>query len=140
MAPKMFYSTEWLAEAVRDARERTFEIVADLSDEQLMGPRLSIVNPLRWEIGHLAWFQEFWGGPAMGGRSGAGGPGPKRGPREEPRAAPVPAASPGSRLDSGDPRLEHPAMPRAALARAAGPGSARDSGKWRLDDRAIAGG
>ena len=60
MAPKMFYSTEWLAEAVRDARERTFEIVEDLSDEQLMGPRLSMVNPLRWEIGHLAWFQEFW--------------------------------------------------------------------------------
>src|SRR5688572_27817389 len=25
-----------------------------------MGPRLKIVNPLRWEIGHLACFQEFW--------------------------------------------------------------------------------
>jgi gamma-glutamyl hercynylcysteine S-oxide synthase len=25
-----------------------------------MGPRLQIVNPLRWEIGHVAWFQEFW--------------------------------------------------------------------------------
>jgi len=25
-----------------------------------MGPRLSIVNPLLWEIGHVAWFQEYW--------------------------------------------------------------------------------
>jgi iron(II)-dependent oxidoreductase len=34
--------------------------VADLSDEQLVGPRLSIVNPLLWEIGHVTWFQEKW--------------------------------------------------------------------------------
>ena len=26
----------------------------------MMGPRLRIVNPLRWEIGHVAFFQEFW--------------------------------------------------------------------------------
>jgi gamma-glutamyl hercynylcysteine S-oxide synthase len=49
-----------LADAVRDARERTLELVADLTDEQLMGPRLAIVNPLLWEIGHVAWFQEKW--------------------------------------------------------------------------------
>lgn len=49
-----------LAEAVQDARERTFELVADLTDEQLLGPRLQIVNPLLWEIGHVAWFQEKW--------------------------------------------------------------------------------
>ena len=54
------FSAGQLAEAVRDARERTFELVADLSDEQLMGPRLPILNPLRWEIGHVAWFQEKW--------------------------------------------------------------------------------
>ena len=49
-----------LAEWVRDARQRSFELVADLTDEQLMGPHLSIVNPLLWEIGHVAWFQEKW--------------------------------------------------------------------------------
>lgn len=49
-----------LAAWVRDARARTFNLVADLSDEQLMGPRLAIVNPLLWEIGHVAWFQEKW--------------------------------------------------------------------------------
>jgi iron(II)-dependent oxidoreductase len=49
-----------LAAWVRDARARTLDLVADLSDEQLMGPRLAIVNPLLWEIGHVAWFQEKW--------------------------------------------------------------------------------
>src|SRR5262245_35117447 len=49
-----------LIEMVRDARVRTIELVTDLSDEQLMGPRLKIVNPLLWEIGHIAWFQEKW--------------------------------------------------------------------------------
>ena len=49
-----------LIEALKEARTRTLELVADLNDEQLMGPRLPIVNPLRWEIGHVAWFQEFW--------------------------------------------------------------------------------
>jgi iron(II)-dependent oxidoreductase len=48
--------SRWLSEA----RARTLSLVEDLSDEQLMGPRLSIVNPLLWEIGHLAWFQEKW--------------------------------------------------------------------------------
>jgi iron(II)-dependent oxidoreductase len=45
---------------VESARARTLALVADLSDEQLIGPRLATVNPLLWEIGHLAWFQEKW--------------------------------------------------------------------------------
>lgn len=45
---------------VLDARSRTLALVSDLSDEQWMGPRLSIVNPIRWELGHLAWFAEHW--------------------------------------------------------------------------------
>ncbi len=49
-----------LAECVRDARRRTLDLIADLRDDQLLGPRLSIVNPLLWEIGHLAWFAERW--------------------------------------------------------------------------------
>src|SRR6266851_9905482 len=53
-------SAAGLADAVRDARARTTDLVADLTDDQLIGPRLAIVNPLLWEIGHLAWFQEKW--------------------------------------------------------------------------------
>lgn len=47
-------------ELLREARGRTLALVADLDDEQMLGPRLDIVNPLRWEIGHVAWFQEYW--------------------------------------------------------------------------------
>jgi iron(II)-dependent oxidoreductase len=45
---------------VREARERSFDLTRDLAPEQLMGPCLPIVNPLHWEIGHVAWFQERW--------------------------------------------------------------------------------
>ncbi|PON11439.1 ergothioneine biosynthesis protein EgtB, partial [Candidatus Entotheonella serta] len=43
-----------------DVRSRTLELIADMNDDQLMGPQLKIVNPPLWEIGHMAWFQEFW--------------------------------------------------------------------------------
>lgn len=49
-----------LIEALKETRACTLDLVTDLNDAQLIGPRLQIVNPLRWEIGHLAWFQEFW--------------------------------------------------------------------------------
>src|SRR5438876_934429 len=52
--------TGTLADWLTDARRRTLELVGDLSDQQLLGPPLPIVNPLLWEIGHLAWFQEKW--------------------------------------------------------------------------------
>jgi iron(II)-dependent oxidoreductase len=56
----MAISLDSLLRHVADARERTLQLVADLTDQQLLGPRLSIVNPLLWEIGHVAWFQESW--------------------------------------------------------------------------------
>jgi gamma-glutamyl hercynylcysteine S-oxide synthase len=43
-----------------EARSITHAVVADLTDEQLLGPRLAIVNPPLWEIGHVAWFQDKW--------------------------------------------------------------------------------
>jgi iron(II)-dependent oxidoreductase len=49
-----------LREALREARERTLALVADLTDEQLSVPRMEIVNPFLWELGHVAWFQERW--------------------------------------------------------------------------------
>ena len=49
-----------LAEALTETRRRTLALVEDLDDEQLLGPKLKIVNPLLWEIGHVAWFQERW--------------------------------------------------------------------------------
>jgi iron(II)-dependent oxidoreductase len=52
--------TMTLAEWVLDAGRRTLDLVADLTDEQLLGPRLPTINPPLWEIGHLAWFMEKW--------------------------------------------------------------------------------
>src|SRR5947208_2144157 len=54
------YTAAELAEVVAEARERTLALASDLTDAQWLGPRLAIVNPLRWEIGHVAWFQEKW--------------------------------------------------------------------------------
>ena len=49
-----------LAHWVSDARQRSKDLVADLDERDLLGPQLDIVNPLLWEIGHVAWFQETW--------------------------------------------------------------------------------
>src|SRR5258708_16875653 len=49
-----------LVENLREARQRTLQLVSDLDDIQMVGPRLAIVNPLCWEIGHVAWFEEYW--------------------------------------------------------------------------------
>ena len=48
--------TSW----VIDARARTLDFVSDLSDEQMRVPLLRIINPFLWEIGHVAYFQEYW--------------------------------------------------------------------------------
>jgi iron(II)-dependent oxidoreductase len=53
-------SASQLIDYAVDVRARTLELIADLSDDQLMGPELKIVNPPLWEIGHMAWFQEHW--------------------------------------------------------------------------------
>jgi iron(II)-dependent oxidoreductase len=53
-------NTRRLSEWVLDARERTCQLMEDLSDAELTVPRLPIVNPLLWEFGHIAWFQEKW--------------------------------------------------------------------------------
>lgn len=53
-------TSQKLIEELRDARARTLELVQDLTDEELLGPKLAIVNPMRWEIGHVAYFHEFW--------------------------------------------------------------------------------
>ncbi len=42
------------------ARAQATLMTQDLEGERLVGPRLAIVNPPLWELGHLAWFQERW--------------------------------------------------------------------------------
>lgn len=54
------FRTVDLISIMRDFRARTLDLVSDLDDRQLIGPRIATVNPPLWEIGHVAWFQEFW--------------------------------------------------------------------------------
>lgn len=49
-----------LSDWVRDARARTLGLAGSLPADGLLGPRLAIVNPPLWELGHVAWFQERW--------------------------------------------------------------------------------
>lgn len=49
-----------IAEQLQDAHERTLALLEGLTPEQLIGPLLSTVNPLRWEVGHAAYFYEYW--------------------------------------------------------------------------------
>lgn len=51
---------ETLVSWLRDARRRTLDLAASLDPGDLLGPRLRIVNPPLWEIGHLGWFEERW--------------------------------------------------------------------------------
>jgi len=51
---------ESLSQQLRDARQRTRLLTRDLEGPQLFGPKLAIVNPVLWELGHVAWFQELW--------------------------------------------------------------------------------
>ncbi len=52
--------SEQLFRLVNDARERTQELVRDLADEQLTVRMTEIVNPFRWELGHVAFFYDVF--------------------------------------------------------------------------------
>jgi iron(II)-dependent oxidoreductase len=52
--------SRFLINSMEDARRRTLTLIDGLDAAQLMGPRLPVVNPLRWEIGHTAYFYEYW--------------------------------------------------------------------------------
>ncbi|HLQ01963.1 MAG TPA: SUMF1/EgtB/PvdO family nonheme iron enzyme, partial [Burkholderiales bacterium] len=49
-----------LSRQLHDARRRTRALTQDLEGPQLFGLKLPIVNPVLWELGHVAWFQERW--------------------------------------------------------------------------------
>lgn len=53
-------STAELTLLLQAARSRTLEFAGTVSGARLLGPKLAIVNPPLWEIGHLGWFQEHW--------------------------------------------------------------------------------
>src|SRR2546426_10388670 len=50
-----------LIEELHAARAHTRRVADDLGGTREFGPQLPIVNPPRWELGHVGWVQEFWG-------------------------------------------------------------------------------
>jgi iron(II)-dependent oxidoreductase len=59
-SPIAAMSVHQLIATMRAFRDRLLSLVADLDDRRMIGPRIAIVNPPLWEIGHVAWTQEFW--------------------------------------------------------------------------------
>src|SRR4051812_13817185 len=53
-------SASGLVAQLREVRHRTGRLTEDLSSAELMGPYRDIVNPVLWEMGHIAWFHEYW--------------------------------------------------------------------------------
>jgi len=49
-----------LATALLDSRQRSLAWVQDLSAAQWLMPCQPGVNPIAWELAHIAWFAEFW--------------------------------------------------------------------------------
>lgn len=93
-----------LAAALRDSRACTLALVADLDDAQWRVPQQHGINPIAWELAHLAWFAEFWvlrgpHRPAADGRIAA--------------ARPARLAGPDALFDSS--RLPHAERWRVAL-------------------------
>ena len=93
-----------LAQALRESRARTWLLVDDLTDAQWQVPELPGVNPIAWELGHLAWFAEFWVLRGPHAVDADGGTVAQRAPRH---------AGPDARFDSS--RIAHAARWRMAM-------------------------
>jgi iron(II)-dependent oxidoreductase len=61
-------SKEAIADRLAEARRRTLELLAPLSDAQLNRVYSPILSPLAWDLGHIANFEELWLVQTIGGR------------------------------------------------------------------------
>jgi gamma-glutamyl hercynylcysteine S-oxide synthase len=55
-------------DGLQEARERTLELVAPFSDEQLQRVHSTLMSPLVWDLGHIAAFEDLWLAHRFGGR------------------------------------------------------------------------
>ena len=70
-----------LSAALRESRAATLARTFDLDDAAWQLPFRADVNPIAWELGHLAWFAEFWILRGPHARNEAGFVEAARGPR-----------------------------------------------------------
>jgi iron(II)-dependent oxidoreductase len=50
-----------LVEAFRESRQRTLEMIASLSTDDLFRQHDKLMSPIIWDIGHIGNFEELWG-------------------------------------------------------------------------------
>ena len=66
--PVQLSTRDEVARRLEEARRRTLQLVAPLSDEVLNRVYSPILSPLAWDLGHIANFEELWLVRAIGGR------------------------------------------------------------------------
>jgi iron(II)-dependent oxidoreductase len=52
--------TDALLEGLADARERTLELVAPLSDADIEAQHSALMSPLAWDLAHIAAYEDLW--------------------------------------------------------------------------------
>jgi len=60
ITPSLTKLGQEIADRLVDTRQRELEVITDLTNEQLLGPSMRIVEPPIWELGHVGWFQDRW--------------------------------------------------------------------------------
>ena len=53
-------SKRHLADELQATRNQTLSAIDALREDQLLVPYEDTLNPPMWELGHIAWFQEYW--------------------------------------------------------------------------------
>ena len=63
MSPTLAHSRvdrDVIADRLLEARTRTFHLVAPLTDDELRMQHDSLMSPILWDLGHIAYFEELW--------------------------------------------------------------------------------
>ncbi len=55
-------------DGLREARDRTLELVAPFTDQELERVHSTLMSPLVWDLGHIAAFEDLWLVHRLGGR------------------------------------------------------------------------
>ena len=53
-------ATEPIVALLTEARQRTLDLIAPLSDDDLRAQHDALMSPVLWELGHIAHFEELW--------------------------------------------------------------------------------
>ncbi len=57
-----------ISQALREARERTHDLIRSISEDDLERVHSPLMSPLVWDLGHIAAFEDLWLGHRCGGR------------------------------------------------------------------------